>query len=65
MDYRELRELVRIRHQLRRFVTGGDTREAGALLSRMETLAAHDPVERAAVAPELQRWQLRLGLSQG
>ncbi|MCG5054571.1 MAG: hypothetical protein KA712_16530 [Myxococcales bacterium] len=64
MDYRELRELVRIRHELRRFAFGGDLDEASALLTRLGALAARDPKEHAAVMPEVQRWRLRLGLQE-
>lgn len=64
MDYREILELVRIRHELRRFALGGDLDEASALLSRLGALAAKDPIEHAAAVPELQRWRLRLGLQQ-
>lgn len=62
MEFREVRELVRIRHELRRYAFGGDLDEASALLRRLSALAAQDPVEHAAALPELQRWRLRLGL---
>lgn len=62
MEFRDIRELVRIRHELRRYAFGGDLDEASALLTRLGALAAQDPVEHAAAVPELQRWRLRLGL---
>ncbi len=64
MEFREVRELVRIRHELRKFAFGGDRDEATALLTRLSALAARDPVEHAAALPELQRWRLRLGLQE-
>ena len=71
MEYRELRELVHIRHELRRFVTcvpvafdqgnGGEQRaEVNALLSQMCALASQDPVTLESVRPEVERWRMRL-----
>ena len=64
MDYRDVRELVRIRHELRRYACGGDLDEASALISKLGQVAARDPVEHAAVIPELQRWRMKLGLQE-
>ena len=64
MEFGEVRELVRIRHELRKYAFGGDLDEASALLCRLGALAARDPVEHAAAQPELQRWRLRLGLQE-
>lgn len=63
MEFRDVRELVRIRHELRKFTFGGDLDEASALLSRLGAIAAKDPAEHAAALPEMQRWRLRLGLN--
>jgi hypothetical protein len=64
MEYRELRELVRIRHDLRSLaMTGEDRDTAASLLARMRVLAACDAIEGAAVEPELRRWQFVFGLA--
>ena len=64
MEYRELRELVRIRHQLRSLAMSGEDRDtAASLLHRMRLLAARDATEGAAVEPEVQRWQFVFGLA--
>jgi hypothetical protein len=63
MEYRELRELVRIRHELRTLaMTGEDRDTAASLLDRMRLLAARDAAEDAAVQPEVRRWQFVFGL---
>ena len=63
MEYRDARELVRIRHELRTLAARGAREIAAPLLERMQTLAAQDAIESAAVGCELQRWQFvfRLG----
>jgi hypothetical protein len=64
MEYRELRELVRIRHELRSLALSGDNRDTAAgLLHRMRLLAARDAAEDAAVQPEVRRWQFVFGLA--
>ena len=67
MEYREVRELVRIRHELRTLATRGDRDTAAPLLDRMRVLVARDAVENAAVEPEVSRWQFvfRLELAGG
>jgi hypothetical protein len=63
MEYQELRELVRIRHELRSLAVKGEDRDtAASLLDRMRLLAARDAVENAAVQPEVRRWQFVFGL---
>ena len=57
MEYRELRELVRIRHELRNLAVTGDRDTAAPLLDRMRFLAARDAAESAAVQTEVSRWQ--------
>jgi hypothetical protein len=63
MDYAETRELVRIRHELRRLLAerpvGADV-TARTLIARIETLVARDTEEAALVRPELARWQVSL-----
>ena len=63
MDYAETRELVRIRHELRRLLrerpAGADT-DARELISRIESLVAADHEEAKVVVPELARWQVAL-----
>lgn len=69
MDYAAARELVRLRHELRRLVVGrlvvdrplGSDAAARAILARIEALVAADAEEAAAVGPELARWQVSLG----
>ena len=63
MDYAETRDLVRIRHELRRLLAerpvGADA-AARALIARIEALVARDTEEAAVVRPELARWQVSL-----
>jgi hypothetical protein len=56
MDYRDIRELVRIRYELRS-LTRSAREVAGPLLERMRSLASRDAAESAAVQTELRRWQ--------
>jgi hypothetical protein len=63
MEYTELRELVRIRHELRSLAMNGEDRDtAASLLDRMRRLAAGDAAEDAAVQPEVRRWQFVFGI---
>lgn len=62
MEYRDVRELVRIRHELRTLVERGDRGTAASLLERMSTLAARDAAEQAAVQTEMRRWRFVFGL---
>jgi hypothetical protein len=63
MEYTEMRELVRIRHELRSLATTPEDRDtAVSLLDRMRRLAARDAAEEAAVKPEVQRWQFVFGI---
>jgi hypothetical protein len=57
MEYRDIRELVRIRHELRNLAAEGNKGMAATLLDRMCALVARDPTESAALQPEVQRWQ--------
>jgi hypothetical protein len=56
MEYRDVRELVRIRYELRSLARGAGEM-AAPLLERMRHLASHDAAESAAVQTELRRWQ--------
>jgi hypothetical protein len=60
MNHDELRQLVRIRHELRRLLPEppGDRQEsARRLLSRMRALVAPHASEQALIEPEMVRWQ--------
>jgi hypothetical protein len=60
MNHDELRQLVRIRHELRRLLPEppGDRQEtARRLLSRMRALIAPHASEQARIEPEMVRWQ--------
>lgn len=67
MGYSELRELMHLRHELRRYSGAAraevDPAEVGRLLDRLSSLAALDPAEQAQVTPEIERWRFRLGLA--
>lgn len=63
MDYAAARELVRLRHELRRLVVDrpeGADAAARRILIRIEALVAADAEEAAAVGPELARWQVAI-----
>ncbi len=62
MSFPRARELVRVRHELRRLLAEGRRHEARPLLERLRALAEEDAVEWAAMRPELARWKLTLGL---
>lgn len=62
MEYREVRELVRLRYELRHSFFGGDAERARTVLGELNALAARDPIERAALEPEMLRWRHRLGM---
>ena len=63
MDYAAARELVRLRHELRRLVVdrpAGADAAARTILARIEALVAADAEEAAVVAPEIARWTVSL-----
>lgn len=62
MDFDDVRELVRVRHELRRLRSTGERDEARALIERLRSLAERDPREAADVAAELPRWESSFGL---
>jgi hypothetical protein len=60
MDFAQAREIVRVRHELRRLIAEGRRHEARPLLERLKRLAERDARESEAVRPELARWELSL-----
>jgi hypothetical protein len=69
MNHDELCQLVRIRHELRRLLPGGDAGErqenARRLLCRMRALVAPHASEQARIEPEMTRWQSVFRVSAG
>lgn len=61
MEFSEVRQLVRLRYEVRRLVAEGRGGEARSVLDRMLSLAAHDAAELAAIMPELDRWESSIG----
>ncbi len=64
MDYASTRELVRLRHELRRLVVerpAGAHEAARGILARLAELVAADEHEAALAAPDLKRWSASLG----
>ena len=62
MDFAHEREMVRVRHELRRLMVERRPEEARALLLRLEALAIEDEEAAAAIRPEIARWQESLRL---
>lgn len=63
MSDTDVRELVRIRFELRRLAGGGAGREAAApLLARMSRLASDEALGPAVIRPEMTRWRAVFGL---
>ena len=65
MDYVAARELVRLRHELRRLLVerpAGAEAAARLILARIEELVAADTEEAAALAPEIARWHVSLSV---
>jgi hypothetical protein len=63
MNQDEIRQLIRIRHELRRLMPGRDCNAAQRLLARMRALTSRDSRERAKVEPEIERWQVAFSLA--
>jgi len=57
MDFVQLRELIRVRYELRRLLAEDRREEALPFLERLRALAAADEEERAALEPEIARWE--------
>jgi hypothetical protein len=66
MNNDELRQIVRIRHELRRLLPtpdgDADRDTVKQLLARMQALAAPHATEHDRIAPEVTRWQARFQL---
>ena len=66
MSYTEMRELVRVRYELRRLLAerppGADA-DARKLIARIEELVAADTEEASVVVPELARWAVSLAVA--
>jgi hypothetical protein len=62
MNYAEVRELIRVRHDLRRAAAEGRREEARALIERLRAIAERDPAERMEVEREIQRWEASVEL---
>jgi hypothetical protein len=60
MTYSEVRELIHVRHELRRLTAEGRAEEAQEMITRLRALAERDDDERAATETELARWEARL-----
>ena len=65
MDFAQAREMVRLRHELRRLLVDRRPDEARAVLTRLEALALADAEEAAGIQPEIARWQTSLELPPG
>jgi hypothetical protein len=59
MDFVQVRELVRVRYELRTLLAENRREEALPFLDRLRALAAADEDERAALEPEIARWECR------
>jgi hypothetical protein len=60
MTYCQVRELIHVRHELRRLTAEGRSEEAQEMITRLRNLAEGDEEERAETETELARWQVRL-----
>jgi hypothetical protein len=63
LDFSSTRELVRLRHELRRLVVerpNGAREAARSILLRITSLVAADEHEAALAAPDLARWAASL-----
>jgi hypothetical protein len=63
MDDAETRELVWLRHELRRLRAEGRREEAQPLLDRLRSLGSRDEKEAQNVGSELLRWRWSFGLA--
>jgi hypothetical protein len=62
MDFTDARQMVHLRHELRRLLVERRPDEARAVLARLEALVASDAEEAGAFRPELARWRTSLEL---
>ena len=64
MDFTDAREMIHLRHELRRLLVERRAEEARVALDRMEALAAKAEADEAgALRPEIARWQTSLDLT--
>jgi len=61
MDFRQTREMIRLRYELRTLLAENRRKEALPYLQRLRELAASDEQERPTLEPEIARWECRLG----
>jgi hypothetical protein len=59
MDFVQLRELIRVRYELRTLLAENRRAEALPFLEKLRALAASDEEERRALEPEIARWECR------
>ena len=60
MDFVQTRELIRVRYELRTLLAQNRRAEALLFVERLRALASADELEeaeRAALAPEIARWE--------
>ena len=57
MNNEDLRQLVKIRHELRKLLPNQDQEAATRLLARMRALTSQYASESQAIEPEMVRWQ--------
>jgi hypothetical protein len=57
MDFVQVRELIRLRYELRTLLAENRRDEALPFLERLRALAAADEEERHALEPEIARWE--------
>jgi hypothetical protein len=62
MDFAQARELIRLRHELRRLLADKRRDEARVVIDQLRTLVAASEEEAAAMAPELERWACSFAL---
>ena len=59
MNFRQTREMVRVRYELRSLLAQNRRKEALPYLKRLRELSSSDD-ERRSLEPEIARWELRL-----
>jgi hypothetical protein len=60
MDFRQTREMIHVRYELRTLLAQNRRKEALPYLQRLRELAAGDDDERRNLEPEIARWECRL-----
>jgi len=63
MDFVQEREMVRLRHELRRLMVERRLDEARVVLGRFEALVTVDAEEAVILRPEIARWQASLSVA--